>query len=233
MLRAAATGLRGPVEKTDSCWSAFADCPSCMSPRAGTIASGRRTGDLVAESAFPTRARRRAIVRGVLLASDVVALLLATQLASFIRFGKLFHIGASPALPVWFNVIDLSFVMVGIWLVILWSEGLYDLSRVFWGTGEYTRVVRALTMGVIGVIFIEYVLRAIAISRGWTALAWGLGILFVICGRALVRGWMAYERRRGRLLRPTLIVGFNAEASGIINALRPAGFLPSLYFSTS
>ena len=174
----------------------------------------------MADVAFPARARRRAIVRGVLMTSDVVALLIATQLASFIRFGKLLHIGASPALPVWFNVIDLSFVMVGIWLVILWSEGLYDLSRVFWGTGEYTRVVRALTMGVIGVIFIEYVLRAIAISRGWTALAWGLGILFVIGGRALVRTWMASERRRGRLLRPTLIVGFNTEASGIINALR-------------
>jgi exopolysaccharide biosynthesis polyprenyl glycosylphosphotransferase len=159
-------------------------------------------------------------MRGVLVASDILALLLATQLASFIRFGKLFHIGTSPALPIWFNVIDLSFVMVGIWLVILWSEGLYDLSRVFWGTGEYTRVVRALTMGVIGVIFIEYVLHAIAISRGWTALAWGLGILFVIGGRGLVRIWMASERRRGRLLRPTLVVGFNAEASGIINALR-------------
>jgi hypothetical protein len=29
---------------------------------------------------------------------------------------------------------------------------------------------------VLGVIVIEYFLHAIAISRGWTALAWGLGI---------------------------------------------------------
>jgi exopolysaccharide biosynthesis polyprenyl glycosylphosphotransferase len=171
-------------------------------------------------SAFPTRRRRRAIVRSVLVASDILALVIATQMASLIRFGRVFHLSTSPQLPTWFNVIDLSFVMVGIWLVVLWVEGLYDFSRVFWGTGEYSRVVRALTTGVIGVIFIEYALKATQVSRGWTALAWTLGCACVIGGRALVRTWIAWERRRGDLLRPTLIVGFNPEAEGIIRALR-------------
>jgi len=170
------------------------------------------------------------------MASDLIALAIATQFASWIRFGKLLHIGTSPDLPVWFNVVDLSAVMVAIWLVAIWSEGLYDLSRVFWGTGEYSRVVRALTTGVLGVIVIEYVLHASAISRSWTALAWGLGCLAVIAGRAAVRTWIAWERRRGNLLRPTLIVGFNSEASGIIAALRknPAsGLVPVACLASS
>jgi exopolysaccharide biosynthesis polyprenyl glycosylphosphotransferase len=174
----------------------------------------------VEQSVFPTRRRRRAIVRGALLLADAAALLLATQSASLLRFGRLFNVGASENLPRWFNIFDLSFVMIAVWLVVLWSEGLYDLSRVFWGTGEYSRVIRALTTGVVGVIVIEYAFKAIAISRGWTALAWALACAFVIGGRALVRVWIGWERRHGRLLRPTLVVGFNPEAVGIIRALR-------------
>jgi exopolysaccharide biosynthesis polyprenyl glycosylphosphotransferase len=175
---------------------------------------------LAADSAFPARRKRRATVRGALLLSDVVALLVATQAASLIRFGQLRHVGTSPNLPIWFNIVDLSLVMIGVWIVALAFEGLYDLSRVFWGTGEYTRVIRALSTGVIGVIVIEYALKASEISRGWTALAWALGCVCVIGGRALVRGVIASRRRRGRFLRPTLIVGSNAEALGIVNALR-------------
>ena len=75
-------------------------------------------------SAFPTRRRRRAIVRSVLVAADVLALVIATQMASLIRFGRVFHLSTSPNLPTWFNVIDLSFLMVAIWVVLLWSDGL-------------------------------------------------------------------------------------------------------------
>lgn len=159
-------------------------------------------------------------MRSALFASDVVALVLATQLASIVRFGRVFNIAPTPDLPIWFNVADLSIAMIAIWVLALGSEGLYDLTRVFWGTGEYSRVVRALTIGAIGVIVIEYLLHAVAISRGWTAFAWAFGCISVIIGRALVRVWTATLRRRGKLLRPTLIVGFNVEAADIIGALR-------------
>jgi exopolysaccharide biosynthesis polyprenyl glycosylphosphotransferase len=174
----------------------------------------------VTPTEFPTRRRRRAIVRGVLVASDVIALLVATQLSSLIRFGRILQVGASPDLPVWFNFADLSLAMICLWVGALWLEGLYDLARVFWGTGEYSRVVRALTTGVVGVVFLEYALKATSISRAWTGLAWLLGCACVIAGRGVVRWWIAAQRRQGRLLRPTLIVGFNAEAASIVAALR-------------
>jgi len=190
----------------------------------------------VLRSAFPSRRRVRAILRVALLSSDVVALFLATVAASLIRFHRVFHINASPVLPISFNMIDLSFVMVGVWLIALWMEGLYDLSRVFWGTGEYSRVIRALSVGVIGVIIIEYALRAVAVSRAWTLLGWAFGCVFVIAGRALVRAGMAAQRRRGRLLRPTLIVGYNAEAVDILSAFRRnpgSGLMPVAFLANS
>jgi exopolysaccharide biosynthesis polyprenyl glycosylphosphotransferase len=194
----------------------------------------------VQDQVFPARSRRRAIVRGALLASDLIALVFATQAASFLRFGQIFQVG-SPELPIWFNFIHLSLLMIGVWLASLWLESLYDLSRVFWGTGEYSRVIRAMTLGVIGVIVIEYLLHAVAISRSWTVLAWLFACAFVIGGRALVRTWIAAERRRGSLLRPTLLVGDNAEATNILRVLRansesglvPVGCLASSHMEQS
>jgi exopolysaccharide biosynthesis polyprenyl glycosylphosphotransferase len=51
-------------------------------------------------------------------------------------------------------------------------------------------------------------------------MAWGFGIVFVCMGRAAVRMAVVAARRRGRLLRPTLIAGFNQESADIIRALR-------------
>jgi exopolysaccharide biosynthesis polyprenyl glycosylphosphotransferase len=169
---------------------------------------------------FPSRRRRRAIVRGALLASDAVMLFAATQLASFVRFGQVLHIPSVPGLPQWFNLIDLSFLITAIWLVILWGERLYDLHHVFWGTGEYSRVIRALSVGIVGIVVVEYLLKLPGLSRAWLLLAWGFASASVIGGRSIVRWAVAAARRQGHLLRPTLIVGFNAEAADIIRALR-------------
>jgi exopolysaccharide biosynthesis polyprenyl glycosylphosphotransferase len=169
---------------------------------------------------FPSRRRRRAIVRGALLASDAVTLFAATQLASLVRFGQILHIPSVPGLPIWFNLIDLSFLITAIWLVILWGERLYDLHHVFWGTGEYSRVIRALSVGIVGIVVVEYLLKLPGLSRAWLLLAWGFASASVIGGRSIVRWAVAAARRQGHLLRPTLIVGFNAEAADIIRALR-------------
>jgi exopolysaccharide biosynthesis polyprenyl glycosylphosphotransferase len=72
------------------------------------------------------------------------------------------------------------------------------------------------------VVFIvaTFALKLPGLSRAWTLMAWGFGILFVVIGRAVVRAAVVAARRRGRLLRPTLIAGFNREAADIIRALR-------------
>ena len=156
----------------------------------------------------------------MLVASDGIALFAATQLASLIRYGRVLHLPTAQGLPVSFNLIDLSVIMTVLWLGILATEGMYDLHRVFWGTGEYSRIVRALTMGIIVVILLEYLSKTPGLSRAWVLMAWGLGCLFAILGRSMVRTIVAWRRRHGGLLRPTLIVGYNAEAAHIITALR-------------
>jgi exopolysaccharide biosynthesis polyprenyl glycosylphosphotransferase len=156
----------------------------------------------------------------MLLTSDVLMLALATVSASLVRFGRLRHLQAIPGVEVNIQFADLSLVIVLIWIGALWFEGLYDIDRVFWGTGEYSRVARGLSMGVIAFILATYALKLPGLSRGWVLLAWGFGILFVVLGRSIVRTALASARRRGHLLRPTLIVGYNKEAADLIRRLR-------------
>ena len=167
-----------------------------------------------------TRRNRRLLLQSVLLVSDVLMLAVATAAASLVRFGRIRHIQ-----PVWdlglrFQFADLSLIVLMIAISAMWYEGLYDMERVFWGTGEYSRVARGMSLAVVVFIMATYVLRLPGLSRGWLVLVWGLGILFVVIGRSLVRAGLATARQRGHLLRPTLVVGYNEEAAELIVRLK-------------
>lgn len=182
------------------------------------------------EKLFLGRSRRRFAIRAALAACDTLALLAAGNLATIMRFGEWRHVaafGLEGTASVTFARI--SVVTAAVWLLMVWSEGLYDLNRVFWGTGEYGRVVRAVLMGVVGFIIVDYVFRLPGLSRLWMLLAATFAVGLTICGRALVRAGLQWAQRRGRMQRPTLIVGANEEAAEIARVLvknREAGLTP-------
>ena len=167
-----------------------------------------------------TRQERRTRLRLTLLGLDTVMVALGTALASLVRFGRIFDIGAIPGLGANVQFVDISLVIVIIWIGSLWFEGLYDVDRIFWGTGEYTRVVRGLSLGVVVFIMATFVLKLPGLSRGWIVLAWAFGILFVVSGRVMVRAALARAQRHGHMLRRTLIVGYNQEAADLIRRLK-------------
>lgn len=155
----------------------------------------------------------------VLVVSDAAMLLTGTLAAAWVRFGDVrAHVALEDA-TVRLNYAELAVLSAAIWLVFLAAEGLYDLDRLFWGAGEFTRVVRGLTTGVVASILVTYALGTLGVSRVWTLNAWVLCIVLVISGRLVVRGLMEHMRRAGRLSQRTLVVGSNAEASDIIRIL--------------
>jgi exopolysaccharide biosynthesis polyprenyl glycosylphosphotransferase len=167
-----------------------------------------------------TRGQRRLFLRVVLLGSDLLMLILAAIAASLIRFGRFRHVQALPDLVLKVQFADLSLIVVFIAIIAMWYEGLYDMDRVFWGTGEYNRVAKGQSLAVVAFILATYVLKLPGLSRGWLMLVWGLGILFVVTGRMIVRSVLTSARRRRRLLRPTLMVGYNEEAIELIHRLQ-------------
>ncbi len=167
------------------------------------------------------RLKRHRQLVGTLILSDTVMLLLATFGATWIRFDRLD--AAAGLQNIWFDqplYSQISLFAVLVWLVFLWQGDLYDLNRLFWGSGEFSRVIRALSFGLIGIILLTYVVKMPGLSRGWTLLAWGLAVALVSAGRLGIRTGLRTLRRRGRLRRPTVIVGSNQEAADLIRVLR-------------
>jgi len=193
------------------------------------VAWGDVRGDfMVGLPEYPTRQRRRRSIVIALVASDALMLAVATSAASLVRFGRLTRVSAHLDGQI-VTFAELSFIIAGIWIVSLYLEHLYNLERVFSGTGEYTRVIRGLSLGVIAFILATYFMRLPGLSRGWTVLAWAFGIAFVVLGRSIVRTTLSRLRARGFMMRPTLIVGANSEAADIVAHLcknPAAGYVP-------
>ncbi len=168
----------------------------------------------------PIRGERKRRTRAVLLAADTVSIAAAAVCATYVRFGALnAPVGfENPDVHVAFWQLGLLFVPI--WILFLWGEGLYDPQRLSWGSGEFSRVAKALSLGVVAFILLTYGLKLAGLSRAWTVLAWALALFFVSAGRALVRVVSARRHARGIDLRPTLVVGSNTEAAAIIRILR-------------
>ena len=185
--------------------------------------------------AVMSRGRRRVVIRSVLVLTDAATLLLASLAATLLRFKYLEAMAKFENVTFGISYFTLSFVIAGLWLFFMWWERLYDLDRVFWGSGEFSRSVRALSLGVVGAILVTFALKVPGLSRLWLLLAFVLAIVFVIGGRLTVRGTVSHLRKRGHLLRPALVVGANAEAEDLLRVLsadastgiRPVGCLAS------
>ncbi|NTU70249.1 MAG: sugar transferase [Coriobacteriia bacterium] len=174
----------------------------------------------MSSEAFVTRRMRRGYTQLALIGSDIVMVALASGVASLIRFGRLRHVEAIPGSGINVQFADMSLVIMAVWILALSFEGLYDVDRVFWGTGEYSRVARGLSLGVVIFIVATFALKLPGLSRGWVMLTWGFGIIFVVIGRSLVRYVLARLRRSGRFLRRTLVVGYNQEAADLLRRLQ-------------
>lgn len=183
------------------------------------------------------RNRRRRRVVTVLLLSDSLAILTAGMVATWVRFGSIFapvqFENASLTVEFW----QVSALIVPLWIGFLALGHLYDVDTLTWGLSPAGKVIRGLSLGIIGMILITYLLKTPGLSRGWTLLAWVLAIVFVLTGRAIIGLLATIARSRGRLRQPTIIVGANAEASEIVRMLRadpsaglkPVGCVASSY----
>lgn len=168
---------------------------------------------------FPDRSRRKRLIVRTLLATDTMMLVGATLAATWVRFGTLGEDVAIGSIGRFVSYWQVSLAVSLLWLVILAVDGMYDLERLTWGAGEFSRVMRAISLGVVIIILVPYVVKAPGLSRAWTLLSVAFAFVAVSVGRLCVRAWLHAERTRGHMHRRTLVVGNNAEAVSIIQAL--------------
>lgn len=185
--------------------------------------------------AIPDRKTRRRRIRIALVLVDMAMLLFASFGATLIRFRSFTAPVALQDPSITLEYQELALLVAFFWLPFLHIERLYDLDRLFWGAGELSRVVKAISLGVVGFILLTYALKLPGFARGWTLLTWTLAVGFVSFGRLMMRFALRRLRAAGRLLRPTLVVGSNSEAERLVRILRadpgqgmvPVGYLAS------
>ncbi|MDI6711722.1 MAG: sugar transferase [Anaerosomatales bacterium] len=169
----------------------------------------------------PSEFRRyRWAIVATLVFVDVVALIACAALATYLRFSTFSARLGIENLPHGASYYEAMWAFVVLGMAALWREGLYDLERLTWGAGEFSRIARAMALAALGFVLASFWLKLPGLSRAWLLLATVVSFLGVSLGRLAVRTALRAVRRRGRVLRRTLIVGSNPEAAEIARILR-------------
>lgn len=172
---------------------------------AGATGAAARRGPLVP----------RPLVKAALAAADGVALAVAMAVAFRLR---VLLPGNNPADAASQHAV-LGAVALPAWLAVFARYRLYSARFLDTRLVELVRVVHAVGAGVAGMAFAGFMLRWY-VARGWLALTFAAGVAAVLAEREVVRRAFAWARRRGHFMRPTVVVGTNAEGLAMYRMLR-------------
>ncbi len=103
---------------------------------------------------------------------------------------------------------------VPLWLAIFGRYRLYGVRHLMSRLDEFSALVHAVSVSIIVTAGATYLVGFNA-ARGWLVMSAFVVIPLLTVERTVVRGTVARLRRRGRLLRPVLIVGDSVEAHAI------------------
>lgn len=162
----------------------------------------------------------------LVLLTDVAAVLGATFLSAELRFG-----GARITTLPGVDVVDygmISIVLSAAWVATLGIHGSRDIRILGVGAEEYKRVMQG-TLYLFGTVAILAFVIGAEVARGYVGLALPLGLVLLLLGRFLVRGWVARRRARGLFRRRLLLVGGPKAVQHIFQALDSeagAGYAP-------
>lgn len=106
---------------------------------------------------------------------------------------------------------SLGLLGLPIWLVVFARLRLYTTRFITTRLEEFRRVVQGVGLGTLALTVVGFTFQWY-VARGWLALTFVCAVVLVTLERDLVRRSFATLRRRGRFLRPVVIVGTNAEA---------------------
>ncbi|MGV8082868.1 MAG: sugar transferase [Coriobacteriia bacterium] len=193
-------------------------------------------GDQVGLRGFVDTRHRKRLLRSALVLGDGVSLTCATLLATRLRFGRSAVFGGFEVAQSPITYAEVGWVFVALGLVFLLREGLYDLDSLFWGSAEFSRVIRALVNTTVAFLIASYALKMPGLSRAWMLLALSLSAIFILGDRLFMRFVLRAVRRSGWLGRRTLVVGCDAEADSTARFLLAhpeTGLIPVGYVATA
>jgi exopolysaccharide biosynthesis polyprenyl glycosylphosphotransferase len=155
--------------------------------------------------------RRELVVGALTVVVDVCAVLLGYLLARHLRA----ETPLSAVTPLNYGRVILT---VPVWILSFAVYDLYDRRKIAAASLEARRLVHAVVVSVVGVVFIAFFLN-INISRSWLTFIAVSCLAFTGIGRFGVRQLVAGLRTRGVLRTDSLVVGTNREGCTIARSL--------------
>ncbi len=107
-------------------------------------------------------------------------------------------------------IIFLGFLLI--WHIIFCLFGLYQSRRLSTRWAEVTDVIKATSLGTLGIFIGATLFRIDMVTPAFVAFFWALSTVTVTSGRLTLRLLLAHIRIRHRNLRDLLVVGTNARA---------------------
>lgn len=170
----------------------------------------------------PARREWQTAYRGRLAVTDVVIVVVAVFGAQFLRFGDArasLHVPGLPQTSVGITYTLVSAIFAAAWLIALHAYGTRNAKMIGSGTQEYRSIVDA-SIRVFGVLTIAAFLLHVEVARAYLLIALPAGVVLLIGGRRLWRGWLSGQRSHGRFLTRIILVGEHEKSQHIAREIR-------------
>jgi exopolysaccharide biosynthesis polyprenyl glycosylphosphotransferase len=156
------------------------------------------------------------IPRGLVTVTDILALLAATLLSQFLRFGT--GPGGVELGIAGVNYTTFSVLLTTLWAVALFVQRLRD-DDMFIGAANVYRGVWRATFVTVAAIAVYACLVQSEISRGYMFGAIPLGLVGLLLSRWAWRRWVMRQRAHGRYRLRTVLVGTRNEVEALNESL--------------
>ena len=151
--------------------------------------------------------RSRSSVPAIRVGADVLALLVAVGLATFLRFGLgLLEVTHEAPFDLAGHAL-IAVVWIGALLVVMTTHRLFDEDTLSSRRTESQRIRTAVLEGIAIVAVAVFLLRLVTVSRGWFVLLVLFSYALLVAERAGLRLALRRARRHGRLRRSVVLVG--------------------------
>ncbi len=132
------------------------------------------------------------------------------------KSGLLSHSMSLPKSYFW----KVSFFVIPIYLMLYYMFNLYNSKRASGRKREFINIIKANTVGMIGLMVAMYMMRQNHFSRAMIIIFWGANIFFETGVRNVIRYILRFIRKRGYNLKYVLLVGYSKSAESYINKIR-------------
>lgn len=153
-------------------------------------------------------------LKGILMASDLLAVCLAMTLASSMR-----RMLPTESIETRVHHFGVSLIFLPVWAAFLAHYRLYSSRHVTSRLFEFRRLVHAAGASIMAIAAFSFMVR-LRVPRSWLVLTFFSSVVLLAGSREIIRRNFNAFRRRGRLRRPVIVVGANREGRDIVNMLR-------------